>query len=60
MTPEEIDCPKCKGAMEKGKLMSPNFSKWIKGKPLTKFSVWKGDSVWTYRCKKCGYLESYI
>ncbi|MBT3721471.1 hypothetical protein HN789_02715 [archaeon] len=59
MAADEIKCPKWKGKMEKGKILSPKSSKWVKGKPLTTLSVLKGEIIWTYRCSSCGYLESY-
>lgn len=59
MIADEIECMKCKGIMEKGKIMTPRLLKWVKGKPLTKLSALKGENVWTYRCKNCGFLEFY-
>jgi len=54
-------CPKCGGEMEEGKLNARGLVCFVsaeaKGIPLfnknkVKFNV-------TYRCKNCGFLESY-
>lgn len=66
-----IKCPKCDTIMETGFLLdrgdhnSPSQSVWIRGVPEPSF--WTGLKmggkeklpVLTYRCSKCGYLESY-
>lgn len=57
-------CTKCDGEMEEGFILSPQAGRWKKGKP-TSINKWLGGlifrSVWitVYRCKNCGYLESY-
>lgn len=62
-------CPKCRGTMEEGLTADRaqgnefNFSVWSKGPP--QFDFWMRikltdpRAVITYRCNKCGYLESY-
>ena len=64
-------CPKCTGSMEEGFILDYGDSgavhspKWQPGEP--KKSFWtgvkqnKGEQlqVSTYRCKRCGFLESY-
>jgi predicted nucleic-acid-binding Zn-ribbon protein len=71
MVNSNITCPKCKSAMEEGFIAdhtaqsSATVSKWVEGEP--KRSFWLGiktDSevnlpVKTFRCIRCGYLESY-
>jgi predicted nucleic-acid-binding Zn-ribbon protein len=66
-TPE---CPKCQGKFEEGFIKDQGHgivhsSKWVEGPPEKSF--WLGTKtmgkkqvqVATYRCKACGYLESY-
>ena len=63
-------CPKCQSAMEEGFIMdreghdSGSVSKWVEGPPEKRW--WglntKGRKklmVITFRCIRCGYLESY-
>jgi hypothetical protein len=63
-------CPKCRAAMEPGFVLDQTYgalaqSAWIEGRPQPSF--WTGlkvkdaakHPVTTYRCTKCGYLESY-
>ena len=64
-------CPKCSGEMEGGFLVdhtdyaSARVETWVEGAPTKAF--WTGLkikdrpqlSVTTYRCERCGYLESY-
>ena len=64
-------CPRCKGDMEDGFVADkahysvPETQKWVEGAPERSF--WSGlklkgkevFSVRTYRCERCGYLESY-
>ncbi len=64
-------CPKCGGEMEAGFIIdhtdyaSARVETWVEGKPAKSF--WTGVKmkdrpqlgVTTYRCHKCGYLESY-
>lgn len=71
MTNHEPTCAKCGTAMEAGFLLdhqahaSGTQSAWIDGAPERSF--WTGLKlkghqrlpVTTYRCPKCGFLESY-
>ena len=63
-------CPRCSGSMEAGYLLDEGYGKrgpikWIENAP--EFSMWTGlklrgrrnIQVATYRCRQCGYLESY-
>ena len=63
-------CPKCSAKMEEGFIIDDTHggklqSQWAEGPP--KKSIWTGvkvakedrHRVTTYRCVKCGYLESY-
>lgn len=64
-------CPKCSGAMERGYVVDfgdggqAKVSGWIEGEPEK--SIWTGlkmkdrarYDVETWRCRRCGYLESY-
>jgi len=63
MNPDERDCPKCKGAMEKGTHFNPMDGRWVKGKPkpLTKRAAWKNSNthISAYRCNKCGFIEQW-
>lgn len=63
-----MKCPKCGGEMETGVTLDAydvgmyNQSKWSEGmtKTLGIFVGHKGEKqITTYRCKICGYLESY-
>ena len=65
------DCPKCGGRMAEGFIIdrgdygSSSVSTWQGGEPRK--SVWTGlklakdeqAEVSTFRCGRCGYLESY-
>ena len=65
------ECPRCRGNMFEGFIIdrgdhnSKNLQKWVEGEPIKSF--WRGletkdrdkYEVSTYRCDKCGYLESY-
>ncbi len=70
MTKTSPSCPKCQSVMREGFLADGihggwSVTKWVAGMP--KKSFWTGISVSgkkmiqvsTYRCVKCGYLESY-
>ena len=47
-------CPKCSGEMEEGFL--PGAPHWKAGK-----GIWgKGDRVFGYKCRDCGYVEFYV
>jgi hypothetical protein len=66
-----LDCPRCRGAMRAGFVMDRadhnvgTVPRWVAGAPEKSF--WTGLktkdrdvlAVTTYRCEKCGYLESY-
>ena len=61
MVSDNKKCPKCKGKMNKGTVMTPRYPRWVKGKPMTKFGYYTSDThVYSYRCTDCGYLESYV
>jgi hypothetical protein len=70
MTIHDPRCPKCDGQMEEGFMLDRTYgaqlpSQWVEGEPEKSF--WFGTRtagreilrVTTYRCRKCGYLESY-
>jgi hypothetical protein len=69
MSNTKTTCPKCEGEMVQGFLadfMSPGVSValWVEGPPKkswagVKLEPRKKIPVATYRCNKCGYLESY-
>lgn len=62
-------CPKCQGSMAEGYTLdvsqSRSVSKWIEGPPEK--SMWTGlkisgranHDIQTWRCTRCGFLESY-
>ena len=63
-------CPKCESRMEEGFVLDQSHAAslqaaWIEGKPQRSF--WTGlkvtkdirHPITTYRCERCGYLESY-
>ena len=65
-----LSCPRCSGSMESGYILDEGYgtrtvAKWVAGEPER--SIWTGlklrgkapHDVVTYRCKGCGYLESY-
>ena len=68
---DRMECPKCRGAMEEGFEISGPFGHpmkpddWVEGKPEP--SIWTGTKlkgkaryqIASYRCERCGYLESY-
>ena len=68
--PQSTTCPKCQGSMTEGVIVDQNesgrqISKWLEG-PVEK-SMWVGLKLKgkkpietkTYRCNRCGFLESY-
>jgi len=71
MDERRLDCPRCRGEMRQGYTMDradynmPSVASWVAGAPEK--SVWTGLKtkgrdvlpVTTYRCERCGYLESY-
>jgi hypothetical protein len=68
MPAEALVCPKCRERMEEGFMadVSHGFTliaRWVPGKPKAGM-VSEGTNAIrkktkTYRCCKCGYLESY-
>ena len=59
-------CPKCAGEMQEGFMNDRSYaSQWIVGKPDkgffagAKISSKEKHFIQTFRCAKCGYLESY-
>jgi hypothetical protein len=65
-----LECPKCSDRMDEGYLLDHTqhalgVSTWVSGRPEKSF--WTGlrlkgrDTipVLTYRCRRCGFLESY-
>lgn len=68
--PRNLSCPRCSGAMDPGFLVDEGYGtravpKWVEGEAQK--SIWTGLKLGgrekletrTYRCKRCGYLESY-
>jgi hypothetical protein len=69
--PERLECPRCGRAMQAGYLLDHGdhnarmVSSWVAGTPEKSF--WTGLKtkdrtvlpVTTYRCERCGFLESY-
>jgi hypothetical protein len=64
------ECPKCQGRVSEGFIIDQGYgtysvAAWQKGAPVK--SIWTGVkrdkkaqfAVVTYRCERCGYLESY-
>lgn len=65
------ECPKCRGRMHAGYLLERGHgdmratAAWIEGEPERSF--WQGlrtsdrdvFETRTYRCERCGFLESY-
>jgi len=64
------ECPKCAGAMSGGYVVDQghgtmSVTSWREGEP--KKSIWVGlklggtkpIEITTWRCRRCGYLESY-
>jgi predicted nucleic-acid-binding Zn-ribbon protein len=46
-------CPKCSGNMEAGFLSNAPY--WRRGRSL--FSIGRGERIFAYKCKQCGYAE---
>ena len=71
MNTKSIRCPKCGGEMVQGFIFDREegglrrVSNWVEGAPeknfwtATKVSKEKCIPVGTFRCSKCGFLESY-
>jgi hypothetical protein len=71
MAVRTLECLRCGGPMEQGFVADkahysvPEVQNWVEGVPERSF--WSGIRlkgkevlpVMTYRCEKCGYLESY-
>ena len=71
MASRSLDCPRCGGTMETGFLIDVGYGQtavpnWVAGEPVSSF--WSAGlklrgkdklPVTTYRCRRCGYLESY-
>ena len=70
MSDSKYRCPKCEGVMEEGYILDNTHGGrvqacWIQGQPVK--SIWTGlrlkgadqRPVRTYRCTRCGFLESY-
>jgi ribosomal protein L37E len=71
MASRSISCPRCGGSMEQGYMVDVSYGhtavpKWVEGEPVSSF--WSSGlklrgkeqrDVSTYRCQRCGYLESY-
>ena len=55
-----MKCPKCKGEMEEGEESAVNAGiiYWCLGHNLLQVPKKRKDKI-SYRCKECGYLESY-
>ena len=65
------ECPRCRGSMATGLVLdrghgdSVKQQEWFEGEPVKSF--WSGlklkgrehHVVRTFRCTRCGYLESY-
>ena len=70
MSDRPLECGKCGRDMEPGYLLDYTHgataqSTWVEGPPVRSIWTWmnlKGREklkVTTWRCTKCGYLESY-
>ena len=69
MAKQTLKCPRCKGSLETGRILdrcggSNQLSIWSPGEPKKFiFGMVKANKgsmpVQTYRCRDCGYLESY-
>jgi uncharacterized protein DUF6487 len=70
MASRSLSCPRCGGSMEQGFIVDEGYGKklvsaWIAGEPQKSFwmglrvSAGERVEVATYRCRQCGYLESY-
>ena len=73
MTAEAPSCYRCQGAMAAGMLIDRDYAtkhqaRWAAGEPRSGFGAWLGGEVSgkrdqyrvvTYRCTRCGALESF-
>jgi len=71
MLNKPVTCPKCEGQTQEGFVMDRAHgggvvvSRWVAGIPVS--SIWTGTKVGdkqqypiqSFRCSRCGYLESY-
>jgi len=70
MESRSLSCPRCGGGMDAGYSIAKtnkvkSIPKWAPGQPVK--SIWTGfkvknadlKDITTYRCRRCGYLESY-
>lgn len=63
---DKMKCPKCKAEMEKGVIADRDTNFGVKNTPdwgtrisFGGFGLMHPKQVVTYRCTKCGFLESY-
>jgi predicted nucleic-acid-binding Zn-ribbon protein len=67
---QPTECPKCRGSMSQGVIADVGYGQWVIASFLPgtpKVSRWFGLKVRkkdlvpisTWRCRSCGYLESY-
>lgn len=70
MSESNTNCPKCSAELEEGFILDYTHgaivpSNWVEGEPVksfwtgTKISDKKQLQVKTFRCVRCGFLESY-
>ena len=71
MATRSLDCLRCGGGMDTGFMIDVSYGrtavpKWVAGEPASGFwssglKLWGKEQlpVTTYRCRRCGYLESY-
>jgi hypothetical protein len=70
MASRSLVCPRCSGSMEPGYVIDEGYgtrtvANWVAGEPEK--SIWTGlklrgktkVAISSYRCRRCGYLESY-
>ena len=51
-------CPKCKGSMERGRLLGSKYTSFASDAERKKI-IGGGIRVTAYRCQNCGYCEIY-
>jgi predicted nucleic-acid-binding Zn-ribbon protein len=67
---EANKCPKCDGTMQEGFIFDDGYvnltaSRWVADAPELAFGRWvkvagkEQYQIRSFRCVKCGYLESY-